>query len=120
MQLFILIQPTPETIEAHNLPKFIPPGYEQSEKVVYTSVAYAVWTSSTGETIRIEQWVLDANIEFKADNTQEIMIGDIRVLYQELDDHHSYYWAASAYQYYLNVTEEFPLDTIEAIILSIQ
>lgn len=109
---------SPETIEKQYLPTYLPDGYVIQEQKNHVTSTITVWTSPDGKTIQLGQWVLRADTNFKAHNTVEVQIGDIRALYQTYDDKHVYYWSTEEYQFWIELTEAFPEEVIEAIIQS--
>ena len=110
---------SPETIEKQYLPTYLPDGYVIQEQKERTTFVTTIWTSPDGKTIQLGQWVLRADINFKAHNTVEVQIGDVRALYQTSGNKHVYYWSTEEYQFWIELTEAFSEEVIEAIIQSI-
>ena len=110
----------PTTIETVYLPTYLPEGYVLAEQERLRASIYTVWEKMDGTKLSLDQCTLSTQIEIKAENTVEIEIAGIRVLYHEAVDFCSYYWSTEEYQYYLIVEGKLLPEEVETVINSIQ
>lgn len=111
----------PTTIVTKHEPTFIPQGYKAIGQTD-TLINFTKEWKNESSTIRFSQDVLKGytyGVDIERGNIQEIIIGDIEVLYCQYNGLYIYLWNDGCYAYELNFNVELPREEIIKIIESV-
>ena len=113
------IQDAPRTIEQVYFPEYVPEGYVLDWHNQFMLMANAQWRNEDGAVMSFAQITLQSDYYKRAEGTQEIRIGERRVLAQRLEDYYAYYWNTDEYAFLLSFWEDIPIEEVEKIMDSL-